>query len=1191
MSEHVARAGRDHLFRFVGRLTRTVQKSPFGDWSRKPALLVLASALGSIGCSPVRSPTKERFERAERPLATRNAAIAELVGASAVAEAAPRGYALTGAGVQVGVWDEGHARASHVDLRGRVVSRDLGGLGEHATHTTATIAGSGTGSIEARGMAPDARIWAYDWQLDLGEIEGVAAGLSVSSNAYGLTMGWAVEPKCPEHPTWWGGQGVRQDPAFGRYGADAAGVDALVLHTDLLMVWPVGNERMDTGVAAGEAHFHAGSCSELFDDAHVQELTLQYRTLGGAAVAKNALTVGAARAVPRSALDAARIGALGMSSFGPTDDGRIKPELLAGGEAVRSASARSDEAYATMSGSSSATAATAGVIALLIEHYRKTHGGADPRAPELKALLVQSAREAGAAGPDYGSGYGLLDAQAAADLIADDGALGSSSRRLVVATLDDSGPLELTTDEVPAGAAVRVTLAWSDPAARPSAGASDDAALTLVNDLDLVLTAPDGKTVFHPWTLDPARPSAAPTRSAPNRRDNLEVVDVDADANRVAGRWRVRVELHGPLWRGQPQSLALAASVPIEVPSQLALALPRYVEVTATRGQMVPPVHVPLSNRGGGSTSFQARSLTPWLAVRPAAGSAPAELTLEIDQAVLDETGCEQLGRVQIDSDDPAGPRVLGVVVRTACEPDCSGRNCGPDPSCGQTCGNCDAAMYCRDGACAAWGPSCPQAELGSELGLSLLSGGAAMATGHETGSCGGDMATDVGVSFIAPAAGRYAFTTRGSDFDTLLYVRDGGCKGTELACNDDSASTASAVALELAAGQQVTAFVDAVGALGNGRFALNVEPAPCSDVDLGSRLGQGLVRASTFGGIDRLAGSCGGRGSEDVSFRWSAPAAGRYRFSLFEPRFAAVLYVRDGGCDGAELGCSAATDVGPVELALAQGQSVVVVVDGRPGRSGSFALDIVDVAAVCDASCGGPAVAGSCSCDASCVGAGDCCADACSRCGLCRCQRACSGKKCGPDGCGGSCGECAGGERCEDSGSCAADPCAGVVCDPCSACVAGRCAPLAEGAACEDGDLCTVLDACHGGACAGEAVDCDDGFVCTRDRCDSSSGECQHRQDASCCEPPCTDAGACELGADGCVAQLADAGPRPSSTDAGAPASRAKLKPRRGGGCGCAVVGARSRPASPSWQLALIWLALARRRRLQGDDPQALSR
>lgn len=72
--------------------------------------------------------------------------------------------------------------------------------------------------------------------------------------------------------------------------------------------------------------------------------------------------------------------------------------------------------------------------------------------------------------------------------------------------------------------------------------------------------------------------------------------------------------------------------------------------------------------------------------------------------------------------------------------------------------------------------------------------------------------------------------------------------------------------------------------------------------------------------------------------------------------------------------------------------------------------------------------------------------------------------------------------EACDDGAANGATPCG------CTT----ACALPAEGAACDDGDGCTVNDACDGlGACGAAPRDCDDHDACTADRCDQ--GACQH--------------------------------------------------------------------------------------------------
>jgi len=70
--------------------------------------------------------------------------------------------------------------------------------------------------------------------------------------------------------------------------------------------------------------------------------------------------------------------------------------------------------------------------------------------------------------------------------------------------------------------------------------------------------------------------------------------------------------------------------------------------------------------------------------------------------------------------------------------------------------------------------------------------------------------------------------------------------------------------------------------------------------------------------------------------------------------------------------------------------------------------------------------------------------------------------------------------------------------------------------APCSDGSLCTQDDACSNGACApGPMLDCDDGNPCTDDACDLKSG-CVHSPNTAACEDgnQCTVNDACAAGA-----------------------------------------------------------------------------
>jgi hypothetical protein len=106
-------------------------------------------------------------------------------------------------------------------------------------------------------------------------------------------------------------------------------------------------------------------------------------------------------------------------------------------------------------------------------------------------------------------------------------------------------------------------------------------------------------------------------------------------------------------------------------------------------------------------------------------------------------------------------------------------------------------------------------------------------------------------------------------------------------------------------------------------------------------------------------------------------------------------------------------------------------------------------------------------------------------------------------------------------------------VCDP----VAGTCGPSlpkADGAPCDDGDMCTVMDVCMAGMCMrGTQRNCDDGNPCTMDSCSSATG-CVHMPIAGCIPPPDAgvDAGG-DAAADGAVS---DGGGADGAADVGAP-------------------------------------------------------
>ncbi|MCZ7635134.1 MAG: proprotein convertase P-domain-containing protein [Verrucomicrobia bacterium] len=127
-------------------------------------------------------------------------------------------------------------------------------------------------------------------------------------------------------------------------------------------------------------------------------------------------------------------------------------------------------------------------------------------------------------GPDYASGYGRVQVRDAVDHLRSGGWLVGQ----VTHGTEGSYPLDVPADT----ASVKVTLVWDD------VPAAENAARALVNDLDLIVTDPDGTRHF-PWTLDPANPAAPAVRTAADHVNVVEQVWVNAGVR--PGRWNLTV--------------------------------------------------------------------------------------------------------------------------------------------------------------------------------------------------------------------------------------------------------------------------------------------------------------------------------------------------------------------------------------------------------------------------------------------------------------------------------------------------------------------------------------------------------------------------------------------------------------------------------------------------------------------------
>jgi hypothetical protein len=298
------------------------------------------------------------------------------------------------------------------------------------------------------------------------------------------------------------------------------------------IVWAAGNERQGSRCDV-----------EGFGD---------YYSTAPPAGAKNHLAIGALNSNDDSMTS--------FSSWGPTDDGRLKPDFCApgcqagGDNGVTSTDSGGNTAYSTLCGTSMASPTVTGIVALMLEDYRAQFGGPDPRNSTLKVLLAQTATDILDVGPDYRSGYGSVRATAAIDQMR----TGAFAER----ELGHGETLFFTVYVTPADNELKVSVAWDDVPGAPNVVAG------IVNDLDLHVFSPSGVEHF-PWTLDPLSPATPAVRTGRDHVNNIEQVRVDAPE---AGGWRI--EVRGFDVPSGPQSFSITASPNlIECGSQGLIAL------------------------------------------------------------------------------------------------------------------------------------------------------------------------------------------------------------------------------------------------------------------------------------------------------------------------------------------------------------------------------------------------------------------------------------------------------------------------------------------------------------------------------------------------------------------------------------------------------------------------------------------
>jgi len=396
------------------------------------------------------------------------------------------------------------------------------------------------------------------------------------------------------------------------------------------------------------------------------------------------------------------------------------------------------------------------------------------------------------------------------------------------------------------------------------------------------------------------------------------------------------------------------------------------------------------------------------------------------------------------------------------CQPACAGLACGPD-GCGSgtTCGECVGQDACVDGACVCQ-PDCGGKNCGPDGcgGICGTCGDNEICTAGGSCDCAGGGAA-CGGGCCSPGEICHCDACCAPDCVGKSCGSD-GCGGQCGVCTgQDACEDGLCVCQPLCTGKECG-------------------PDGCGD-DCGTCTGQDVCvgcacvcKPACTGncGPDGCGGTCGDC-DDGLPCTLDTCVAG-----------ACVATTDPGACliGGACVSTGDENPLNPCEICLpsALQEDWTLLEDGTPCGGGmvchlGFCCDTV--AGCTGKECGSDGCGGTCG---TCTGPQDACVE-----GLCVCQGTCSGKTCGDDGCGGGCGTCELYEVCTDAFACAcmdgAVACGDLCCEP-------------EVQVCADGVCCAPDCAgkeCGVDGCGGSCGDCDPDQFCIAQLCPDPGDQC----------------------------------------------------------------------------------------------------
>jgi len=458
----------------------------------------------------------------------------ETVNADAIQPLGSTGFDLEGQGVEVGVWDsnaffKNHSEFSYFDGTNSVIitsnteSQTISS--SHPTSVSSVIISQGLfhdEQYDVTGVAPKiSKLFYRDWNLVESEIINLVSEnpkILVSNHSYGYPI----------------------------YDEDQ---DAFIFSNEEIGQYTDDDSTLDEIANNYPYHLYVTSAGNDGDVQYPGQEHEGYDMLLTGQLGKNILTVAAV-----SENNFGLVQPTAFSQAGPTNDGRIKPEISAPGSSVIVAKwddedPNRDDAYSLASGTSFSSPAVAGGVALLQQHYHNLNNQY-MLSSTVKGLLCHSADDIPSwnsfndvIGPDPKTGFGLMNLEKAAQIISTNA---TDPLSIVEFDLENGETYTLNFTSMDSDQMLEATISWNDPVSTALFREKE-----LVNDIDIRIN--DENNTFFPWKLD-TTDITSPAIKGDNLVDNIEKIEVE----NPNGDYLITVSHKGTL--ESPQKVSLIVS-------------------------------------------------------------------------------------------------------------------------------------------------------------------------------------------------------------------------------------------------------------------------------------------------------------------------------------------------------------------------------------------------------------------------------------------------------------------------------------------------------------------------------------------------------------------------------------------------------------------------------------------------------